>query len=91
MRQGNWSRPISGPGFFVHENRTDAQNNIDHNVLLCLSTILQRVEKSDCADGINFQNDFNASVQHNHPKNSLLGLLCNHNILTTVKEIDSAK
>ena len=65
MRQGNWSRPISSPGFFINE-KLDWMNehNIDHAVMLCLSQLYcNGWDKQDCHDGIRFQNDFNASVQ----------------------------
>ena len=65
MRQGNWSRPISSPGFFINE-KLDWMNehNIDHAVMLCLSQLYcNGWDKEDCHDGIRFQNDFNASVQ----------------------------
>ncbi len=36
MRQGEWSRPISGPGSFVKDKiEWMNQHNIDHSVMLC--------------------------------------------------------
>ena len=91
MRQGNWSRPISGPGFFVHEKiEWMHKHNIDHSVLLCLSQLYcNGWKKSDCADGIRFQNDFNASVQNNHPKKFTCGFVVQPRYIDqAVKEID---
>ena len=37
MRQGDWSRPINGVGFFIKEKiEWMYQNTIDHGVMLCL-------------------------------------------------------
>ena len=70
MRQGNWSRPITGSSFFLKEKiEWMRQNNIDHGVMLCLSQLYcNGWEKQDCIDGITFQNDFNASVQSDFPE-----------------------
>ena len=40
MRQGNWSRPIEGRGYFV-KDKIDwmRQHQIDHGVMLCLSQL----------------------------------------------------
>ena len=40
MRQGEWSRPIHGHGFFLKE-KLDwmREHNIDHGVMLCLSQL----------------------------------------------------
>jgi aminocarboxymuconate-semialdehyde decarboxylase len=70
MRQGEWSRPINSSGFFIKE-KIEWMNkyNIDHAVMLCLSQLYcNGWEKQDCNDGIRFQNDFNASVQHDYPE-----------------------
>ena len=77
MRQGDWSRPINGTGFFIKE-KTEwmDQHNIDHAVMLCLSQLYcNGWEKQDCADGIRFQNDFNASIQSNFPKKFTCGFV----------------
>ena len=60
MRQGDWSRPINGSGFFLKEKiEWMKQNNIDHAVMLCLSQLYcNGWEEKDCADAILFQNDF---------------------------------
>ena len=70
MRQGNWSRPINSPGFFVKEKiQWMKEYNIDHAVMLCLSQLYcNGWKKQDCADAINFQNNFNASIQKDYPK-----------------------
>ncbi|MAQ47560.1 MAG: amidohydrolase [Flavobacteriales bacterium] len=91
MRQGNWSRPISGPGFFVQEKiKWMHQNNIDHGVMLCLSQLYcNGWKKKDCFDGIRFQNDFNASVQHAHPKKFTCGFVVQPLYIDqAIKEID---
>ena len=69
MRQGNWSRPITSPGFFIKEKiEWMKQYRIDHAVMLCLSQLYcNGWNKNDCIDGITFQNDFNASIQNDYP------------------------
>ena len=77
MRQGNWSRPISSPGFFLEE-KLDwmKQNNIDHAVMLCLSQLYcNGWKKEDCIDSITFQNNFNASIQNDYPKTFTSGFV----------------
>jgi len=77
MRQGEWSRPIGGPGFFV-KDKLDwmDQHNIDHGVMLCLSQLYcNGWEKQDCFDSIRFQNDFNASIQNDYPKKFTCGFV----------------
>ena len=77
MRQGNWSRPISSPGFFLKE-KIDwmKQNNIDHAVMLCLSQLYcNGWKKEDCIDSITFQNNFNASIQNDYPKTFTSGFV----------------
>ena len=45
------------------------QNNIDHAVMLCLSQLYcNGWKKEDCIDSITFQNNFNASIQNDYPK-----------------------
>ena len=40
MRQGDWSRPISDPSFFLNEKiEWMRQYKIDHSVMLCLSQL----------------------------------------------------
>jgi aminocarboxymuconate-semialdehyde decarboxylase len=69
MRQGDWSRPINGTGFFVKEKiEWMSKYNIDHAVMLCLSQLYcNGWNKKDCIDAIRFQNDFNASIQNDFP------------------------
>ena len=69
MRQGDWSRPISDPSFFIKEKiQWMHQYQIDHSVMLCLSQLYcNGWDEQDCFDAIRFQNDFNASVQADHP------------------------
>ena len=91
MRQGSWSRPISGPGFFVKEKiKWMQQHNIDHSVMLCLSQLYcNGWNKNDCADGIRFQNDFNASIQINHPKSFTCGFVVQPRYIDqAIREID---
>lgn len=77
MRQGNWSRPITDKSFFLDEKREwMAENNIDHEVVLCLSQLYcNGVNEKDTLDIIRFQNDFNASVQHLHPRSFTTGFV----------------
>ena len=69
MRQGDWSRPISDPSFFIKEKMEWMhQYQIGHSVMLCLSQLYcNGWDEQDCFDVIRFQNDFNASVQADHP------------------------
>ena len=69
MRQGNWSRPITDPSFFIKEKlEWMDQYNIDHGVMLNLSQIYcNGWQKQDAKDAITWQNDFNASVQTDYP------------------------
>lgn len=69
MRQGDWARPITDPSFFLKE-KLEWMNkyNIDHGVMLNLSQIYcNGWKKQDAKDAIQWQNDFNASVQHDNP------------------------
>ena len=65
MRQGEWSRPITDPSFFLAEKlEWMEKNNIDHGVMLNLSQLYcNGYSQQDAFDVIRFQNDFNASVQ----------------------------
>ena len=69
MRQGSWSRPITDPSFFLKEKLEWMEvNNIDRGVILNLSQVYcNGWERQDAKDAIQWQNDFNASVQHNNP------------------------
>lgn len=68
MRQGNWSRPITDPSFFLKEKiEWMDKNNIHHGVMLNLSQVYcNGWEQQDAKDAIAWQNDFNASVQNNY-------------------------
>lgn len=68
MRQGNWSRPITDPSFFLNEKLIWMEKyKIDHAVMLNLSQIYcNGWAKQDAKDTIRWQNDFNAKVQNNH-------------------------
>ena len=77
MRQGDWSRPINGPGFFIKERiEWMNQHNIDHGVMLCLSQLYcNGWKEQDCTDGIRFQNDFNASIQSEYREKFTCGFV----------------
>ncbi len=70
MRQGDWSRPITDPSFFLNEKlEWMEKNKIDHGVMLNLSQVYcNGWEKQDAVDAIKWQNDFNAEIQRLHPK-----------------------
>lgn len=69
MRQGDWSRPITDPSFFLKEKLEWMEEyNIDHGVMLNLSQIYcNGWERQDTKDAIRWQNDFNAGVQLDNP------------------------
>lgn len=69
MRQGDWSRPITDPSFFLKEKlEWMEKHKIDHAVMLNLSQIYcNGWNRQDTYDTIRWQNDFNAKVQHEHP------------------------
>ncbi len=69
MRQGNWSRPITAPSFFLKEKlEWMEQHDIEHGVMLNLSQLYcNGLNLSDTTAAIQFQNDFNAQVQAEHP------------------------
>jgi len=77
MRQGEWSRPITDPSFFIHEKLEWMDRyQIDHAVMLCLSQLYcNGWDKQDCADGIRFQNDYNASLQAEYPDKFTCGFV----------------
>ena len=91
MRQGDWSRPITAPSFFLKEKlEWMEENKIDHGVMLCLSQLYcNGWERQDCADAIRFQNDYNASVQHRYPKKFTCGFVVQPLYMDqALKEID---
>ena len=77
MRQGDWSRPISDPSFFLNEKiEWMRQYKIDDSVMLCLSQLYcNGWEKKYCIDAIRFQNDFNASIQSDFPDKFTCGFV----------------
>ncbi|MEM0998542.1 MAG: amidohydrolase family protein [Bacteroidota bacterium] len=77
MRQGDWCRPITDPSFFIQEKLEWMDRyQIDHGVMLCLSQLYcNGWEEQNCADGIRFQNDYNASVQTDYPDKFTCGFV----------------
>lgn len=77
MRQGDWSRPITDPSFFLKEKlEWMERSNIDHGVMLCLSQLYcNGWEEKNCFDGIRFQNDYNASLQADYPDKFTCGFV----------------
>ena len=69
MRQGDWSRPITDPSFFIKEKiEWMEKNEIDHGVMLNLSQVYcNGWNRTDTQDAIRWQNDFNAEIQLNNP------------------------
>lgn len=69
MRQGNWSRPVTDPSFFLAEKLQWMEaNHINHCVVLNLSQLYcNGMEQQLTRDVIRFQNDFNASLQQQYP------------------------
>ena len=69
MRQEGWSRPITDKSFFLEEKLEwmDA-NKIDHEVILNLSQLYcNGMDKRIAYRVIEFQNNFNARIQADHP------------------------
>lgn len=83
MRQGTWSRPITDPSFFLKEKlEWMEKNKISHGVMLNLSQIYcNGWERQDANDAIRWQNDFNASVQQNHPSKFTCGFVVQPNFM----------
>lgn len=77
MRQKNWSRPITAPSFFLEEKRAWMQaNGIEHAVILNLSQLYGNgMSRADAQAALQFQNDFNASVQAKYPKEFTTGFV----------------
>jgi aminocarboxymuconate-semialdehyde decarboxylase len=77
MRQGDWARPITDPSFFLNEKLEWMDRyNIDHGVMLNLSQIYcNGWKQQDAKDAIKWQNDFNASVQHDNPTKFTCGFV----------------
>jgi aminocarboxymuconate-semialdehyde decarboxylase len=68
MRQGSWSRPITDASFFLNEKLEWMHvSNIDQCVVLNLSQLYcNGLERQLAKDVIQFQNDFNLTLQQNH-------------------------
>lgn len=77
MRQGDWKRPITDASFFLQEKlEWMAKNDIEHEVVLNLSQLYcNGVDQAIAKDIIRFQNDFNASVQHDYPDKFTTGFV----------------
>lgn len=77
MRQGDWSRPITAPSFFLKEKLEWMEaNHIDHGVMLNLSQLYcNGLNLEDTKAAIQFQNDFNAQVQHEYPDQFTCGFV----------------
>lgn len=77
MHQGTWSRPITDASFFLKEKLEWMEKNaISHGVMLNLSQIYcNGWSRKDANDAIRFQNDFNASVQHDYPDKFTCGFV----------------
>lgn len=77
MRQGDWSRPITAPSFFLKEKlEWMEKNEIERTVILNLSQLYcNGLSLSDAKDAIRFQNDFNAAVQQDYPNQFTCGFV----------------
>jgi len=77
MRQGSWSRPITDASFFLKEKLEWMDKNaISHGVMLNLSQVYcNGWSKQDAFDAIRWQNDFNGSVQQDHPDKFTCGFV----------------
>lgn len=77
MLQKNWKRPVTDSSFFLNEKlEWMERNKIDHAVILNLSQLYGnglRVE--ELKQALRFQNDFNASLQQNHPSKFTSGFV----------------
>ena len=91
MRQGEWKRPITDPSFFLTEKlEWMEQNHIDMSVVLNLSQLYGNgLNIHDLKDALTFQNDYNASLQHNHPNKFITGFVVHGKALKwSLKEIE---
>lgn len=77
MRQGDWSRPITDPSFFLREKlEWMEKNKINHEVVLNLSQLYcNGLEEQMAYDAIRFQNDFNARLQAGYPEKFTTGFV----------------
>ncbi len=87
MRQGDWKRPVTDPSFFLNEKlEWMDKNQISHEVVLNLSQLYcNGVERSVAKDIIQFQNDFNASLQQDYPTRFTSGFVVQPNHLEDAK------
>jgi aminocarboxymuconate-semialdehyde decarboxylase len=93
MRQGDWKRPVTDPSFFLKEKlEWMERSKIDHEVVLNLSQLYGNGwSEADCYDGLRFQNDFNASVQAEHPDKFTTGFVVQPRyVAQALKEIERA-
>ncbi len=91
MHQGEWKRPITDDSFFLeHKIEWLNKNKINHEVILNLSQLYcNGMQKDVTNDVIRFQNDFNASVQHENGKYFTCGFVVQANFIDqAIKEID---
>jgi len=77
MRQGDWARPITDPSFFFDEKLVWMEKyGINHAVMLNLSQIYcNGWSRKDAKAAIEWQNDFNASVQEKRPDKFTCGFV----------------
>ena len=77
MRQGEWTRPITDPSFFLGPKLEWMDKySIDHGVMLNLSQVYcNGWERQDAKDAVTWQNDFNASVEHENPEKFTCGFV----------------
>ena len=77
MLQKGWKRPVTDSSFFLNEKlEWMERNNIDHAVVLNLSQLYGNgLRIRDMKYALRFQNDFNAQVQHDHPKKFTCGFV----------------
>ncbi|MFK8105100.1 MAG: amidohydrolase family protein [Saprospiraceae bacterium] len=77
MLQKNWKRPVTDASFFLHEKLAWMERNrIDHAVVLNLSQLYGNgLRLEEMKQVLRFQNDFNASVQRDHPEKFTCGFV----------------
>ncbi len=91
MRQGDWSRPITDPSFFLNEKlEWMEKSNIDKCVVLNLSQLYcNGLDQNTTHDVIHFQNDFNYSLQQRYPEKFIAGFVVQPRYIeAALKEID---
>jgi aminocarboxymuconate-semialdehyde decarboxylase len=77
MCQGSWRRPVTDPSFFLDRKlEWMDKNHIDKEVILNLSQLYcNGYNKQDTYDVNRFQNDYNASIQHEYPDKFISGFV----------------